>query len=468
MPSFSRIAGEEASTVTFKLATVQQTRNSTAMHQEIMTIGGTESTLALAAVVATTPGSTDFGLVVREAAPTMIALPNNQTTSTLAGDATWTPGSDDLLGYSNVTIQLYADQGSASSGMTFQFSTDDTNFDDVYRFTMSSGTRRFQFPVCARYFRTVYTNGSTAQGAFRVAAYGHKAGVLTSIHRLEDETKIDRSAQLVKSALIAQKDGSTDVFTPIGATAGGNLKVAVQETDTVVTVSGYVAPSTTVTVSGYVAPSTTVTVAAITGPTSTAAPASGDTGVVVRQVGYSTVVTVSGYVAPSTTVVVSGVLSSLGGVVAATLNSTQNVGLRTSSGGLLEGSTATPATNAIGLHVRPVLGGLTSTSALVVSTASTAVYSVVSSATGLRTRVYAFSVTSTVAAASSCLFVSGTDTSVERWGLLLGSGSSGVTGANLAVSPPASLFETAQAAPLSFTATSTGVYRVSVAYWQEP
>jgi hypothetical protein len=101
----------------------------------------------------------------------------------------------------------------------------------------ASDTRRFQFPVTARYFRVVYTNGGTIQGAFRVQTILHANNVLTSIHRLVSNTDPDRSAQLVKSAIIAQAAGSGD-FVAVNATAGGNLKVGVEEFASELTITG--------------------------------------------------------------------------------------------------------------------------------------------------------------------------------------------------------------------------------------
>jgi hypothetical protein len=110
--------------------------------------------------------------------------------------------------------------------MTFQFSTDNTNWDDVYTFTYAAadGARRFQFPVTAQYFRIVYTNGGTTQTHFRVQTILHRQNVLTSIHRLADNTDPDRSAQVMKSALIARVNGTGD-FIPVQANASGVLKI---------------------------------------------------------------------------------------------------------------------------------------------------------------------------------------------------------------------------------------------------
>lgn len=65
MASFSRIKGEESSTTTFKAATVTQTRNSSVMHQELISLADAESSLGIARVLAAEPVSTEFGLGVR-------------------------------------------------------------------------------------------------------------------------------------------------------------------------------------------------------------------------------------------------------------------------------------------------------------------------------------------------------------------------------------------------------------------
>jgi hypothetical protein len=150
---------------------------------------------------------------------------NNSTSTPLGISATFTGTGEDVHDYGALTCQLYADEDSAANGMTFQFSTDNTNWDDVYSFTMTGGeTRRFQFPVCAQYFRLVYTNGTTAQTVFRVQTLLKHTNTLTSIHKIEDNVSTDRSAQLVKAGLIAQVNGTGD-FIPVQSTAGGILKV---------------------------------------------------------------------------------------------------------------------------------------------------------------------------------------------------------------------------------------------------
>lgn len=146
--------------------------------------------------------------------------------------------------------------------------------------------------------------------------------------------------------------------------------------------------------------------------------------------------------------------------------------VNTSSGGGVEGSTTTPVNGVLGLHVRQVFPTLQSTSVQVTSTNSTAFYQLLPAAgAGLKTKVFAYFVGSTHTNGSTLEFMSGT--SATRWHVNFGSGSSGITGANLAVTPPNFLFATDANTTLNgrvggnSSAASTIVYRVSLAYFTE-
>ena len=154
---------------------------------------------------------------------------NNSTTSTLANDAVFTGTGDDVSQYCTIVVILDSSHDSATNGMTFQFSPDNTNWDEVHSFTYTTGdARHFQFPTAAQYFRIVYTNGGTTQTAFRVQTILHKKGVNPTIHRLVDNIDPDEASAVVKSIVSAQAAGSGD-FVPIQATAGGNFKVSMEE-----------------------------------------------------------------------------------------------------------------------------------------------------------------------------------------------------------------------------------------------
>lgn len=166
-------------------------------------------------------------------------------------------------------------------------------------------------------------------------------------------------------------------------------------------------------------------------------------------------------------------ISSLAGRALVDQNSTTwNTQARvfTSSGGGVEGSTSTPSTGTVvGLHVREVMpSGRQSTTLVVTSSNSTAVYALISSVASVSHRVYAYFVGSTTTVPSTLLFMS--SLAIDRWPVMFGSGSSGVTGANLAVTPPGFIFETVAGNALNcrVESGSTGqITRIGLSWFSE-
>jgi hypothetical protein len=255
-------------------------------------------------------------------------------------------------------------------------------------------------------------------------------------------------------------------------------------------------------VAGSVAGDTTVTASFAAGYVSSAAPASNSSGLIVRQVDYvapSTVVSVStGSVrvhqssAADLNVTVAGystVVSVSTGSVrvhqssAADLNVTASQNstawsvlsrVTTSSGGGVEGSTSTPAQGVTGLHVRQVVPTLNSTTIVITSTNSTSIYPVISSVAGLRHKVFAYFIGSTHTSPSTLIFCSSASASgFDHWHVNFGSGSSGITGANLALNPPGYIFAGIAQNALNVkieggsSATSTVVARISISWFDE-
>ena len=160
-------------------------------------------------------------------APLNVIDSNNSTTTPLGAGATFTGIGTDVSAYNSVTIQLFADQDSAADGMSFQFSPDGTNWDEQNDYNLEvsiSGTRRFQFPVTAQYFRVVYTNGGVAQTAFRVQTILHTSDVLTSIHRLDTGLTNDRSVTVTKSVIAGETSAGGGAFVNVKVAPSGALE----------------------------------------------------------------------------------------------------------------------------------------------------------------------------------------------------------------------------------------------------
>ena len=139
--------------------------------------------------------------------------------------------------------------------------------------------------------------------------------------------------------------------------------------------------------------------------------------------------------------------------------------IRDSSGVAYAGLTSRPSTGAQAMPTREVLNNLLSTCFSSLGNNSTSA-TVVTSAASLRHKVYAYSITSTAQAVNTLSFASSLGNPI--WQVQMQSITSGITGANLAVSPPAWLFATEAASPLVFKVTgSSGTYHVSFSYFSE-
>lgn len=120
------------------------------------------------------PASTAAALSVREAGLGFIST-NNSSTSTLANGVAFTGTADEVTEYSCATILVFADQVSATDGLSIQQSSNGTNWDvvDTYTVSASSG-KTVGVQITGRYLRVVYTNGGVTQGAFRLQTIYHK------------------------------------------------------------------------------------------------------------------------------------------------------------------------------------------------------------------------------------------------------------------------------------------------------
>lgn len=133
----------------------------------------------------------------------------NSTTSTLGGGAAFTGLAEDIKDYAVLQVSVFADQASASDGLSVQQSSDGSNWDitDVFSIPASTG-KTFSFQVAARYFRIVYTNGATPQGAFRMQTVLHQTVSKNSSQRPSDGLSNENDFEQV-SAYLAAFNGST-------------------------------------------------------------------------------------------------------------------------------------------------------------------------------------------------------------------------------------------------------------------
>ena len=114
---------------------------------------------------------------------------SNSTTATLGSGLTFTGTGVDTTGYSQISIQVFTDQPSATNGLQAQWSKNNSNWDHIHvntiPITTSGQGESIHLAVDAQFFRIQYTNGSIAQGTFRLSTIFNPIPSLSTIKDLD-------------------------------------------------------------------------------------------------------------------------------------------------------------------------------------------------------------------------------------------------------------------------------------------
>lgn len=151
----------------------------------------------------------------------------NSTSSILGANGIFTGTGEDVLGYTNLVITMHSDVASAVGGLEFQFSFNNIDWflADEYTYDSAGVSKTYTIQRQARYFRIIYTNGSTPQSDFDLSVICNTVGGLHSSHRIGDMITNEDDAQVVKSVLSGMRpDGDQ---TNINATFGGSIRANV-------------------------------------------------------------------------------------------------------------------------------------------------------------------------------------------------------------------------------------------------
>jgi len=157
----------------------------------------------------------------------------NQTSTPLGAGQTWTGewvGTNDFV---QAIIDITTDQ---SGTLTIELSSDGSTVDHSHSFSILSNTpngHHYPSELELAYYRPKYTNGATPQGSFSLHSTlftvmveeGHS-------HSINYALKDDHPAPIIRSVLTAKKPNGD--YTNIQATAGGNLKISMEELETAV------------------------------------------------------------------------------------------------------------------------------------------------------------------------------------------------------------------------------------------
>jgi len=165
--------------------------------------------VSVATVPSTAPGATDPGLTVRN-------MPRRSTqvltTTPLAANGVFTGTWNDsnLDGTVFISVLSFSDQASAASGFVIQESDDTSNANLTRQISSQSASANTLTSTSAalrsRYWRVVYTNGSTLQTNFEMTVTAASAAI--------GQTNTSGNAQVVQSGTWTVQPGNTPNTTP--------------------------------------------------------------------------------------------------------------------------------------------------------------------------------------------------------------------------------------------------------------
>lgn len=126
---------------------------------------------------------------VRGVVSTNNKFPTNDApqTTTLAANASYTGTGEDVSAYAEIVVFTYSDLNSAGSGLSLEFSTDNSNWDKTVKYTTQAElSRTLSTPVFAKYFRVSYTNGSEGTATVRLQVIYHTTKSITPLNEVGD------------------------------------------------------------------------------------------------------------------------------------------------------------------------------------------------------------------------------------------------------------------------------------------
>lgn len=147
-----------------------------------------------------------------------VSLPNlvstvNSTSTVLGIGGVFTGTAEDITSYGNVTVSVFSDVASATDGLSLQQSTNGTNWDNTDNYTIPLATgKTFKTDIAAKFFRIVYTNGGTAQTAFRLQVIYNASAQMGSSIRPQDGRSLQNDVREVVSYVAGYNGTNLDLL----------------------------------------------------------------------------------------------------------------------------------------------------------------------------------------------------------------------------------------------------------------
>lgn len=204
----------------------QGTANATPWNENIAQYGGTATTLGQKVMASSIP------VVISSDQASGKDSSGNSTTTPLGIGGVFTGTYEDVSGFATIVFSVFADQASASSGFSVQWSGDGVSADVSEGSNVLASTgRAFSLTPRAKFFRIVYTNGAVAQTVFRLKTTYHFTGTGLISRLLKSSLDDDNYAQTVRSATNAKLPSGNYQAANMGQTTMANSVAVVLPSD---------------------------------------------------------------------------------------------------------------------------------------------------------------------------------------------------------------------------------------------
>lgn len=153
-------------------------------------------------------------------------ITSNSSTTPLGSNAVFTGSAFEVTKYSAINVGVYSDVASATNGVKVEFSPDGTNWDHSHSTTYSAVSGiGYIFNCEYKYARVVYTNGTSAQGSFRLQTIVKKNFTGPSLYTIDQSVNGNMFASLGKNVIIGKSTAGGGTFVDVKVNPSGSLTV---------------------------------------------------------------------------------------------------------------------------------------------------------------------------------------------------------------------------------------------------
>ena len=147
----------------------------------------------------------------------------NSSTALLGAYAAFTGSGVDVSGYGTLHVFYFAD---TSGTLKLQFSTDNSNWDNSLTYLVTAGqSDHVQIGPQAQYYRTVFGNGGTGQGTFRLQTFYQPAAAYAPVVQVGSATDPTGDAIQTKAVITGRTSAGGTTYVDVKVSPAGAVQV---------------------------------------------------------------------------------------------------------------------------------------------------------------------------------------------------------------------------------------------------